>query len=187
MTDITEDADITRTLTFWVEEVGPEGWYKQSDAVDAACAARFGDLLDKARMLRGWLSSARGALAYLILTDQFSRNIHRGTAGAFAADPLARSAAMIGLERGFDRVTPEPQRQFFYLPFMHAESLTDQGRSVRLILTRMPETGAENLRHAIQHRAVIRQFGRFPSRNAALGRTDTAAELAYRAAGGYMS
>ena len=81
---------------------------------------------------------------------------------------------------------PEPERQFFYLPLMHSESLADQARCVRLVLMRLPRTGAENLHHGRAHREVIRRFGRFPSRNRALGRADTEDERAYRAAGGYM-
>ncbi len=90
------------------------------------------------------------------------------------------------IARGQDRQVPEPERQFFYLPLMHSESIPDQARCVRLVLLRLPESGAENREHAIRHRAVIRRFGRFPSRNRALGRADTDAERAYRAADGYM-
>jgi uncharacterized protein (DUF924 family) len=82
---------------------------------------------------------------------------------------------------------PEPERQFFYLPLMHSESQADQHRCVRLVLMRLPESGADNRHHGILHREVIRRFGRFPSRNRALGRPDTEAERAYRAAGGYMA
>jgi len=190
------ETDAETILAFWLDEVGQAGWYVQDEAVDRVCRARFGAHWQAARDggLRGWLAAPRGALAYLILTDQFPRNMHRGRADAFATDALARSAATLALARGHDLAlarghdlaVAEPERQFFYLPLEHSERLPDQERAVRLFMTRMPETGAEPLRHAILHRDVIRRFGRFPSRNAALGRRDTAAELAYRREGGYM-
>ena len=111
----------------------------------------------------------------------------RGEADAFHSDPYALGLAKRAIARRFDRKTPEPQRQFFYLPLMHSEKLSDQERCVRMIMLGLPETGAENVEHACKHREVIRKFGRFPSRNAALGRSDTDAERAYRAEGGYMA
>jgi uncharacterized protein (DUF924 family) len=183
-------SDIERILGFWLDEVGPNGWYQSSEAIDARIAADFRDLWDRAMAggLIDWPGSARGALAYLILTDQFPRNMFRGTGRAFASDGLARRVAGSAIWRGLDLATAEPQRQFFYLPLMHSEVLPDQERSIRLILTRMPETGRKNnLPHALQHREVIRRFGRFPSRNRPLGRRDTEAERAYRATGGYMA
>lgn len=134
-----------------------------------------------------WVSRPRSALALLILLDQFSRNIFRGQPGAFAADPIALRATVTSLRLGHDLAIAEPERQFFYLPLMHSERLADQDRCVRLIRMRMPQHGDVNLEHAQKHREVIRRFGRFPSRNAILGRTDNRAEIAYREAGGYMS
>lgn len=183
------DPKIADVLTFWIDEIGVDGWYKRSDQTDMVCRDRFGLLWADlaAGRHRDWLLSAPGALAYLVIADQIPRNIHRGGAAAFSTDRLARSATVLAIARGFDEATPEPQRQFFYLPLMHSEVLSDQERSVRMIMTRMPETGHNNLEHAIKHRDVIRRFGRFPSRNAALGRTDSDTEIAYRAAKGYMS
>ncbi|MEO1494011.1 MAG: DUF924 family protein [Pseudomonadota bacterium] len=180
---------ITEILTFWLDEVGPEGWYKQDDALDAEISRRFAGIWREGMRghLSPWLSSADGALALVILLDQFPRNMFRGTGDAFASDPAARACAQTAIRLGRDRQIAEPGRQFFYLPFMHSEMLTDQERCVRLILMRMPEDGDKNLPHAIKHREVIRRFGRFPSRNAALGRSDTEAERSYRADGGYMS
>jgi uncharacterized protein (DUF924 family) len=109
----------------------------------------------------------------------------RGESRAFATDRLARTAAVLATQREWDLRIPEPMRQFFYLPFLHAETVPDQDRGVCLILARMPETGAENLLHARAHREVIRRFGRFPHRNAALGRTTTPEEAAFLEAGGY--
>ena len=181
--------DIERILNFWIEEVGPSGWYEQSDALDTKIRAQFLGLWEDAMAgrLNAWIASPKGALALLILLDQFPRNMFRGAASAFQSDPLALSHAKSAIERGHDRKTPEPQRQFFYLPLMHSEKLPDQERCVRMIMLGMPECGADNLPHAVKHREVIRKFGRFPSRNAALGRSDTDAERVYRAEGGYMS
>jgi len=180
---------IERVLKFWLEDVGCDGWYEADPAVDRRIATEFAPLWQAARAgdLACWSTTAGGALALLILTDQFPRNMFRGTANAYASDPLARQVARKAIGRGFDRATPEPERQFFYLPLMHSETLADQERCVRQIVTKMPKAGDDNLPHAVRHREVIRRFGRFPSRNAALGRPDSAAELAYRAAGGYMA
>ena len=180
--------DIDRTLSFWLDEVGPAGWYQADAEIDARCIREFGALHGDAvsGRLAAWRAGARGVLAFLILTDQFSRNMFRGTAKAFASDRLARATAKLAIAGGLDRQIAEPARQFFYLPLMHSEVLADQELAICRLLTAMPETGHRNMPSAVKHRAVIRRFGRFPSRNAALGRTDTAAELAYRAEGGYM-
>jgi len=173
-------------VTFW-QEIGPEGWYATDPALDRAIRDRFLEVWVNAARgdYRDWLSAPKGALGYLILTDQFPRNMFRGQARAFATDERARTAAIIAVQRAWDLRIPEPIRQFFYLPFMHAETLADQDRCVRLMIARMPETGADNLLHARAHRAVIRRFGRFPYRNDALGRATTGAEQAFLEAGGY--
>lgn len=175
-------------VRFW-EEIGPKNWYAVEPELDATITRRFGATWERAAAgaFRDWLGTPRGALAYLILTDQFPRNMFRGDARAFATDAMARDAAMAALHRGHDLQLPEPIRQFFYLPFMHAESTFDQDRCVCLMLTRMPESGASNLHHARAHRAVIRQFGRFPYRNVALGRKSTPQEEAFLEAGGYAA
>jgi uncharacterized protein (DUF924 family) len=182
-------AAVDRVLDFWLGEVGPEGWYAVDEAVDRRCAGEFGALIADAQAGRctAWEASPRGALALLILLDQMPRNAFRGTAGAHAGDARARAVAKTAIALGHDLRVPEPERQFFYLPLMHSESLADQHRCVRLVLMRLPETGAENRHHGILHREVIRRFGRFPSRNRALGRPDTEAEREYRAGGGYMA
>ena len=183
------NTDIEDILNFWLNEVGQKGWYDSSDTLDATIRDRFLDLwmAGVEGRLDNWVVTSRGALALLILLDQFPRNMFRGTESAFRSDPRALCLAKRAIAMGHDRQTPEPQRQFFYLPLMHSEVLPDQERCVRLIMLGMPEHGPDNLPHAVKHREVIRKFGRFPSRNAALGRTDSAAEQAYRAAGGYMS
>lgn len=173
---------------YWLG-LGPAGWYRADDAVDAEIRARFGPAWEAARAggLTDWLESPEGALGYLILTDQFPRNMFRGEARAFATDARARTVAESALARGHDLAVPEPERQFFYLPFMHAEDLGLQDRCIALFAGRMPETGAGNLPHARAHREIIRRFGRFPYRNAALGRPTSAEEQAFLDAGGYAA
>ena len=182
-------AEAERIVDFWLNEVGPEGWYKSSTELDTSIRDEFGGLWEAARNgeYTAWLVSPQKALALLILLDQFPRNMFRGEAKAFASDGAALAVAKRAIVMGHDLKTSEPGRQFFYLPLMHSESLMDQERCVRLMALRMPQTGASNLHHARAHRDVIRQFGRFPYRNAALGRTTTAAERDYLAGGGYAS
>jgi uncharacterized protein (DUF924 family) len=174
-------------LGFWLDEVGPKGWYEASDTLDQTIGDKFSGAWENARQgaFGLWLTHASGTLAYIILTDQFPRNMFRTQAQAFVTDRIALAAAKMAINRGWDLRIDEPARQFFYLPLMHSENLCDQERCVRLICERMPVHGPENLVHARAHREVIRQFGRFPYRNAALGRASTAQESAYQAQGGY--
>lgn len=176
-----------QVLRFWLDEVGPDGWYKADDALDQEIRAQFQSTWEGA--LEGkyslWLTYPSGALAYIILTDQFSRNMFRGTAKAFSSDRIALAAAKAAVDRRWDMKIDEPARQFFYLPMMHSEILCDQDRGVRLISERLRATGADNLLHARAHREIIRDFGRFPTRNAALGRPDKLSERAFFEAGGY--
>lgn len=173
-------------VDFW-RDVGPGGWYAGGAALDAEITRRFRADWDDAAAgrRREWFSNPVGALAYMILTDQFPRQIFRDDPRAFATDHLARSAARVCIDRKLDLHLDEPIRQFFYLPFMHAENLFDQDRCVCLMLVRLPETGQDNIRHARAHRDVIRRFGRFPWRNAVLGRKSSDAEAAFVAEGGY--
>lgn len=174
-------------LAFWLDECSPADWYKSDPDFDAEITARFKSTWVEATegALGLWLTYPSGTLAYIILTDQFPRNMFRDQGDAFSTDALARAAAKMAIDRGWDLKIDEPARQFFYLPLMHAENLCDQDRAVRLIHTRMPEHGAGNRDHACAHRAVIRDFGRFPYRNKALGRRTTPAEQAFLDAGGY--
>lgn len=178
---------VQEVLGFWLDEIGQQGWYEGGAAIDARVRSRFEGLWLAAMTgaCGPWLGDARGALAYLVLTDQFPRNMFRDEGRAFASDALARAAAKLAVATGWDMAVPEPERVFFYMPYEHSESLIDQDESVRLIGERLPLTGAEYMVHAEAHRAVIRAFGRFPSRNAALGRNTTPAEAAWMAAGGY--
>lgn len=174
-------------LAYWLDEVGPEGWYAGGDELDAAIRDRFDEAWDRAFEggLSLWLTYPSGTLAYILLTDQFPRNMYRDEARSFALDRAALAAAKMAISRGWDMKISEPARQFFYLPLMHSENLCDQDRCVRLILTRLPEHGEPNLLHARAHREVIRRFGRFPYRNAALDRKTQPAEREYLDRGGY--
>lgn len=174
-------------LEFWLDTVGPKGWYAVDDATDAEIRRRFMPAWEAARDggLSMWLTYPTGALAYLIVTDQFSRNMFRGEGTAFALDPVALAVAKLAICKGWDLKIDAPARQFFYLPLMHSENLADQDRCIRLLVERMPDGGADNILHAQAHREVIREFGRFPYRNEALSRVDTRSEIAYARNGGY--
>jgi len=176
-------------LEFWLTRVGPDRWFEPDAALDAEIRERFEGAWRCAAEgdCEEWITNPRTALALIILLDQFPRNMFRGSSKAYNTDAKARAAAKRAIARRFDRATPEPEREFFYLPLMHSEALPDQERCVRLIRIAMPETGAESLSHARRHREVIRRFGRFPARNGPLGRPDTAAERSYREQGGYMA
>ncbi len=174
-------------LAYWLDEIGPKGWYKGGDDLDQQIRDRFESSWNAAHSgaYSLWLTYPTGTLAYIILTDQFPRNMFRGSAKSFATDPVARAAAKAAISRGWDMKIDEPARQFFYMPLMHSENLSDQDRCVRLMLTRMREAGAGNLLHAKAHREVIRRFGRFPFRNQALSRVTTPPETAFMESGGY--
>jgi uncharacterized protein (DUF924 family) len=179
--------DPESVLEFWLGDVGPDGWYTPGEDLDDVIRDRFADLWQAAvdGGLDHWAEGTVGSLAFLILTDQFPRNMFRGQARAFASDPLARAVAHKATVEGWDLGAPEPERQFFYLPFEHSEDPADQDRAVNLIAERLPDGGSETLRHARAHAAIIARFGRFPFRNAALGRATTADEQAFLDDGGY--
>ncbi|WP_022703480.1 DUF924 family protein [Pseudorhodobacter ferrugineus] len=178
-------SDPVTVLTFWLETVGPKGWYEVNADVDAEITAQFGDLWQSAHdgALDHWIDGTTGTLAFLILTDQFPRNMFRGDPRAFATDPCARAAARIALAQNWDLDAPTPERQFFYLPFEHSEDLADQALAVYCFSTRMENP--ESALHARAHKAIIQRFGRFPFRNAALGRSSSPEELAFMENGGY--
>lgn len=179
--------DSEEVLEFWLDHVGPKGWYEADDAVDAQITDKFMEVWEAAAEggLSLWLTYPSATLAYLIVADQFSRNMFRGDARAFALDPVALPVAKQAIKKGWDLKIDGPARQFFYLPLMHSENLCDQDRCIRLLVERMPQSGESNLLHAKAHREVIRQFGRFPYRNGVLSRTDTANEARYAVQGGY--
>jgi uncharacterized protein (DUF924 family) len=181
-------SDPIEVLEFWLHEVGPKGWYAGGDELDSLCRDRFADLWQAAHDggLDHWVDGTVGTLAYLILTDQIPRNIHRATALAFATDPQARAAARKALEEGWDLNAPEPERQFFYMPFEHSEDAQDQALAVKLLGERLA-SDPEMVLHARAHQEVIRRYGRFPTRNAALGRVSTSEEQVYLDQGGYAA
>jgi len=165
-------------LRFWFDGLMPEQWFAKSDELDREIGERFEALrlqvLDS--KAAGWRDDPRTLLAAVILLDQFSRNIHRDTAQAFAADPVAQELASLAVERGWDRAMTDAERQFLYLPFEHAESRELQAVSLSCFEALGQE---ETLDYARQHAEVIARYGRFPSRNAALGRASTPEEEEY--------
>ena len=169
-------------LAFW-RAAGPDKWFTKDSSFDDDIRSRFLATCEAAaaRAL-GWDDTPEGALALLIVLDQFPRNIFRGSARAFAADPLAREVAARAIARGFDQAVPTAERMFFYLPFEHSENLADQERS--LALSRAANDGKAD-HWAEAHADIIRRFGRFPHRNAVLGRTTTPEEQAFLDAGGF--
>jgi uncharacterized protein (DUF924 family) len=170
-------------VAFW-QEAGPKKWFTKDPGFDAAVRDRFLGAYEAAAggELAHWDSTPDGALALVIVLDQFSRNMFRGDARTYAADPYARAVADRALARGFDRAVAPALRTFFYLPFMHSEALADQERCVALYRA-VGDT--DSLRYAEDHAGIIRRFGRFPHRNAALGRATTADEQAFLDGGGF--
>jgi len=176
-------------LSFWLDELTPQDWYRSDDVLDNDIRFRFEGAWDAA--MEGtnglWLTYPSGTLAYIILLDQLPRNMFRGTGKAFSSDAYALAASKMAVYKGWDMRIDEPARQFFYMPLMHSECLPDQDRAVRLFADRMPERGQLNLKHAKAHREVIRRYGRFPTRNEALARRFTGPEREYLDLGGYGS
>lgn len=161
-------------LAFW-RDAGPTRWFRKDAAFDDACRLRFAGLCRQAGAgeLVGWRGDAGSALALVLLLDQIPRNIHRGSAQAWASDPLARDCATAAIDRGFDREVGEELRSFFYLPLEHSEAIADQHRAVELFR----QLGDADLLHWAEiHRDIIARFGRFPHRNALLGRESSAEE-----------
>jgi uncharacterized protein (DUF924 family) len=169
-------------LEFW-REAGPSRWFRKDDAFDADFRARFLAAHEAAARgdLDSWARSADGALALLILLDQFPRNAFRGSARMFESDAKARGVARAAIDAGFDNDFEPELRNFFYLPLMHSEDLADQDRAVELARG----LGGEPLRFALMHRGIIEKFGRFPHRNEMLGRTTTPEEQKFLADGGF--
>ncbi|CAN1569140.1 Protein of unknown function DUF924 [Paracoccaceae bacterium] len=181
-------SDPVEVLEFWIGEIGPKGWYAGGADIDTACRERFADLWQAVHDggLDHWVDGTVGTLAFLILTDQIPRNIHRNSALAFATDAMARVAARQAVAMGWDLNAPEPERQFFYMPFEHSEDPADQALAVEYLTERMPSSPDLGL-HARAHAEVIRRYGRFPTRNLALGRVSSPEEQAYLDQGGYMA
>lgn len=163
-------------LAFWFSDAARPHWFVRSEAFDVRVRAELGTLHAQAARgeLDAWAADARGALALIVLLDQAPRNLHRGSADAFATDPAALKHATRAVDLGFDGVLTDDERLFLYLPFEHSESLAVQDRSVALI----GALGVPMLTdYAERHRQIIARFGRFPHRNAVLGRDSTDEEL----------
>ncbi|GAB4516965.1 MAG: DUF924 family protein [Amphiplicatus sp.] len=178
-----EEIEPREVVGFW-REAGPKAWFKKDAAFDEQIRRRFEALHHAAA--RGeraaWEESPEGALALILLLDQFPRNMYRGSAHAFATDGLARRIAGAAIRRGFDQQAAESLRVFFYMPYEHSEDPADQARAVELIEALGDE---EYAKYAHLHADVIARFGRFPHRNVCLGRSATPAELAFLEAGGF--
>jgi uncharacterized protein (DUF924 family) len=182
-TDVsTTPAKAYSVVEFW-REAGPSMWF----AKDAEFDRRFRERLETTHEaaargeLDGWLSTPFGALALILLLDQFPRNAFRGTQRMYATDERARAAAAAAIDAGHDQTVPKDLRLFMYLPFGHSEALADQDRSVALA----EKLGEPDLSHARRHRDIIRRFGRFPHRNPIFDRAMTPAEQRYLDEGGY--
>jgi uncharacterized protein (DUF924 family) len=180
---VTGEPSPAEVVTFW-RDAGPKRWFTKDPAFDDDIRRRFLGRHEAAAAgkLSRWEQTAEGALALLILLDQFPRNMFRDQARAFATDSLARAVAAGALVRGFDAQAPDGMRGFFYLPFEHSENLADQERAVAF---HKAIGDADGLKWAEIHADIIRRFGRFPHRNAALGRTTTPDEQAFLDAGGF--
>ncbi len=170
-------------LRFW-REAGPDKWFKKDVGFDRDIADRFGALWRAASAgeLSAWEDGPESALALVIVLDQFPRNMFRGKADAFATDSLARAVTSRAIARGFDQAVPVQERSFFYLPFEHSEDLADQERCLELVRATRDE---DLLKWAQIHADIIRRFGRFPHRNAALGRDTTDDEHNFLGSGGF--
>jgi uncharacterized protein (DUF924 family) len=184
-------------LSFWLGELDPQGlatpevsqrWWRKDREFDGQVRQQFEPLWQALQRgeYQSWLDDARGRLAYVIVLDQFSRNMFRDQPAAFAGDARALAAAAGGIERGHDRALPGVARVFLYMPFMHSEALPEQERGVALFTALRDESQGElrkqmanNARFAERHRDVIARWGRFPHRNHILGRTSTPEELAF--------
>ena len=184
-------------LDFWFEGVADDPqavaarsqvWFQSDPAFDRLCRERFGALHE--RVTRGeldeWQETARGALALVVVLDQLSRNIHRGTGAAFACDAKALACCLHARERGFDERLRPVERMFLYMPFQHTEDRERQDESVRVwealaasVEGETAEYFENSIAHAREHRDVVRRFGRFPHRNAVLGRESTPEEQRY--------
>jgi uncharacterized protein (DUF924 family) len=173
-------------LEFWFSARARQLWFEKDKAFDDEIRDRFAADVHAAQLGErdDWQRSPEGALALLLLLDQFSRNIHRGSAKAFLGDQRAREIADAAIAKGFDAQFGFQQQRFFYLPFEHGESLADQRRSMALFSAALERAAPEDRNDAIeqldyadQHRKIIDRFGRYPHRNEALGRPSTEAEL----------
>ena len=194
-------SEVDKVLRYWFADIGEnfdvqqqnQVWYSGDQVIDQQIRQQFGHLVENALVgeFDDWTDNAQGALALILLLDQFTRNIYRASHRAFDGDERARKILRSALVQGLDRELTFVQRSFFYMPLEHSESLSDQKRCVELftkMLEEVPEQGKDMvyscLQYAQQHRDIIARFGRFPHRNEALGRSSTAQEEQYLQEGG---
>jgi uncharacterized protein (DUF924 family) len=171
-----EPAWVTEVLQFWFDELGEAHWFAKSEEIDAQIRGRFRQLHERLVADDGFGATApRPLLAAVIVLDQFSRNLFRGTPRAFAADPVARRLSGTAIQQGFDVGMKVQERLFLYMPFEHSEDREDQALAIELIARLGNE---EWTRDAIAHKTIIDRFGRFPHRNAILNRHSSADEVA---------
>jgi uncharacterized protein (DUF924 family) len=175
----------SKIVDFWTT-IGPAGWFKKDEEVDRTIAEKFSAVheMAMARKLDSWLDEPLSGLALVLLLDQFSRNMFRGDARSFAGDRLAVDAATNAISKGYHLEVEKQLAVFFFMPFMHSESISEQNRCVEL----MHRFGTgDYVKYAILHRDIIVRFARFPHRNPVLGRHTTPAERAYLDAGGFAA
>ncbi len=167
-----------KIIDFWFADNIRKLWFKSTPEFDRMLCERFEDTLKQAGRgeLEHWMENAAGCLALVIILDQFPLNMYRGSAQCFATETQSREVAMVAIENGFDKALPAEQQAFLYMPFMHSEDLADQELALKLF----DQPGMEsNLRFARHHHAIVETYGRFPHRNAVLGRVSTAVEIEY--------
>jgi len=182
ITPVWVPAEAASVVDFW-REAGPPMWFAKDDEFDRRFRERFATLYERAARgeLGDWMASATGALALILLLDQYPRNSFRGTPRMYATDALGVHHAAHAIARGYDRQVEDAMQFFFYLPFGHSESLGDQERCVAL----NQRFGPGLSKHAVEHCEIVRRFGRFPHRNAILGRPSSEAELEFLKRGGF--
>ena len=167
-----------KIIDFWFADDIRKLWFKSTPEFDRMLFERFEDTLQQAGRgeLEHWLENPAGCLALVIILDQFPLNMYRGSAQSFATEAQSREVAKVAIENGFDKALPAEQQAFLYMPFMHSEDLADQELALKLF----DRPGMEsNLRFARHHHGIVATYGRFPHRNAVLGRVNTAAEIEY--------
>jgi uncharacterized protein (DUF924 family) len=169
---------VDEIVQFWFEELSPEDWYKADAQRDAEVRRRFGPLYEKLSVTvpQDWLETPKGWLAAILVLDQFPRNMFRGDPRAFATDARALALAKNAIAKGVDMRLQPDERAFIYLPFQHSEDRADQARSFELFTAL---GNPNNLDFALRHKAIIDRFGRFPHRNAVLGRASTEEESVF--------
>jgi uncharacterized protein (DUF924 family) len=179
------ESEYRPVIDFWFRELTPQQWFADGGPeLDERVRARFGALVAAARRgaLDHWATAPRGRLALILVLDQFPRHVFRGAADAFASDATAQTLAREGIDAGMDEELTLSERQFFYMPLMHAENREVQALSVERF-TALRDAAQAALGFALDHRDVVEQFGRFPHRNAVLGRASSAEEQAFLASG----